>query len=59
MPIMRGKRENSHYVTGSVLRRAGRRARHPFIGLATVLVAVLVFLVFLVALTALVHWVVM
>lgn len=36
-----------------------KRTRHPFVGLATVLAAVLVFLVALVALTALVRWIVM
>lgn len=43
----------------SALHRVGRRARHPFIGLATVLGAVIVFLLFLVGITALVHWIIM
>ena len=39
--------------------RVKRSTRHPFVGLMTVLLAVLVFLAFLVALTAVIHWVMM
>lgn len=46
-------------MKASALHRVGKRARHPFTGLATVLAAVLVFLLFLVGITALVHWIMM
>lgn len=43
----------------STIRRVGKRARHPFVGLATMLGAIVLFLLCLVAMTALVHWVMM